>query len=361
MKKVMQFVIIGFILCLPAVCSAAVPTEAEKLSLTVPTSYVVNLGDNLWKISQQVYHSGKYWTKIFYANNLPKSISGYPVIVAGEKLIVPALTANEVMSAVYSYSGNGNVSADASSTVAESSSTSSVENVANSSTDNSTVNQITSNGDHFLYRIIKDCATGNPTGKDYSDLTEFSTNQWALGYLQIVDLDKTGYNNYTCTNRYHEQCVEDGTADTYYEEWCTPGTKIADSISENNNADASQSSFSATEPKLSSADSLAGQITAYIPNGAELLTKKTTISIDDTKGLILFRIIRDCATGAGIIDQNDSVLTSFGPGRWEIHTLQEVFLDSADYYNYTCQSRFQEQCIDDGSFDSYYDELCVRQ
>lgn len=30
----------------------------------------------------------------------------------------------------------------------------------------------------------------------------------------------TGYTNYRCKNRYQEQCVDDGSFDTYYDEWC---------------------------------------------------------------------------------------------------------------------------------------------
>jgi hypothetical protein len=37
--------------------------------------------------------------------------------------------------------------------------------------------------------------------------------------------------------------------------------------------------------------------------------------------------------------------------------LQRIDLTSG-YSNYTCASRYQEQCIDDGSFDSYYEEAC---
>jgi hypothetical protein len=53
----------------------------------------------------------------------------------------------------------------------------------------------------------------------------------------------------------------------------------------------------------------------------------------------LLRTIKDCASGAAI-----------GP-------VQRIDLTSG-YSNYTCGSRYQQQCIDDGSFDTYYDEIC---
>lgn len=53
----------------------------------------------------------------------------------------------------------------------------------------------------------------------------------------------------------------------------------------------------------------------------------------------LLRTVKSCATGAPL-----------GP-------LQRIDLTSG-YSNYTCASRYQEQCIDDGSPDAYYDESC---
>jgi hypothetical protein len=53
----------------------------------------------------------------------------------------------------------------------------------------------------------------------------------------------------------------------------------------------------------------------------------------------LLRTAKQCSDGAAL-----------GP-------LQRIDLTTG-YSNYTCGSRYQEQCIDDGSFDSYYDERC---
>jgi hypothetical protein len=35
-----------------------------------------------------------------------------------------------------------------------------------------------------------------------------------------IDLLATGYSNYTCSNRFTQQCVSDGSFDSYYLEWC---------------------------------------------------------------------------------------------------------------------------------------------
>ncbi len=56
---------------------------------------------------------------------------------------------------------------------------------------------------------------------------------------------------------------------------------------------------------------------------------------------LLKRTVRSCATNA------------------ELSPEQTIDLTDGSYSNYTCASRYQQQCIDDGSFDSYYDERCV--
>jgi hypothetical protein len=53
-----------------------------------------------------------------------------------------------------------------------------------------------------LLRTVKSCATGQATGP-----------------LQRIDLT-TGYSNYTCASRYQEQCIDDGSFDSYYDERC---------------------------------------------------------------------------------------------------------------------------------------------
>jgi len=37
---------------------------------------------------------------------------------------------------------------------------------------------------------------------------------------QDIDLVATGYSNYTCANRFVEQCFDDGSYDAYYSETC---------------------------------------------------------------------------------------------------------------------------------------------
>jgi len=56
---------------------------------------------------------------------------------------------------------------------------------------------------------------------------------------------------------------------------------------------------------------------------------------------VLQRTLRSCSNNAALGAQ------------------QNIDLTDGSYTNYTCSSRYQEQCIDDGSFDSYYDESCA--
>ncbi len=113
---------------------------------------------------------------------------------------------------------------------------------------------------------------------------------------------------------------------------------------------------SESEPVLSAGQDIKSLISSTY--GADYLNHQVTDPSAVKSGLILFRVIRDCATGQPV-GQNYPQLTSFGPGRLVNGYLQEVNLDTANYYNYTCNSRFQEQCINDGTFDSYYDEFCA--
>jgi hypothetical protein len=53
-----------------------------------------------------------------------------------------------------------------------------------------------------LLRTTRDCSSGQ-----------------ALGGLQRIDIT-SGYSNYTCASRYQEQCINDGSFDTYYDERC---------------------------------------------------------------------------------------------------------------------------------------------
>ncbi len=45
-----------------------------------------------------------------------------------------------------------------------------------------------------------------------------------FGREEVINLMATGYTNYVCRNRYQEQCIDDGSFDTYYDEWCEYGT-----------------------------------------------------------------------------------------------------------------------------------------
>lgn len=85
-----------------------------------------------------------------------------------------------------------------------------------------------SNKDMTLFRIVRNCSDGSPYGESYSRMTEFKHDQWIIGNLQMIDLERSEngyYGNYTCGNRYQHQCINDGSFDTYYEEYCSYGVK----------------------------------------------------------------------------------------------------------------------------------------
>jgi len=199
----------------------------------------------------------------------------------------------------------------------------------------------------ILFRVNRDCATGNPTEKSYSQLTNFGPGRWVMGNLQKVYLDQADYYNYTCGSRFQEQCINDGTFDGYYDEVCVTDPAGSTAVTPPTNK---------TEPTLPAGQDVKSLIASTF--GADYLNHIVTNPSTVKSGLILFRVNRDCATG-NPTEKSYSQLTNFGPGRWVMGNLQKVYLDQANYYNYTCNSRFQEQCIDDGSFDGYYDEVCA--
>jgi|GEM_PF-5801986 len=183
--------------------------------------------------------------------------------------------------------------------------------IANSQEENNLDNQ---NG-LVLFRVVRDCATGKPIDNYSQQRVEFSPHQWKTGYLQMQDLEKTGYQNYTCASRYQEQCINDGSFDSYYDEYCTRESKI------------NTESFTSHDKK------------------------------------ILYRIVRDCTTKKPI-GQNYSTETTIENGSSRFGKIQKINLDTfraGTYQNYTCASRYQEQCKNDGTADSYYDEWCENE
>ncbi len=60
----------------------------------------------------------------------------------------------------------------------------------------------------ILHRTIRDCSTKKPVSGEQ--------------IIEIVSLSngRMSYNNYKCNSRYEEQCITDGSFDTYYDEWC---------------------------------------------------------------------------------------------------------------------------------------------
>ncbi len=61
-----------------------------------------------------------------------------------------------------------------------------------------------------LHRTVKNCS-----------------DRAMIGEPQTIKLKNTDgttrYSNYLCRDRYQEQCVSDGSFDTYYDEWCEDG------------------------------------------------------------------------------------------------------------------------------------------
>jgi len=71
-----------------------------------------------------------------------------------------------------------------------------------------------------------------------------------------------------------------------------------------------------------------------------------SVAASATEMVILHRTDRDCETHEPLPEVNDGNEQVF-----------EVGVD-AGYGNYECENRYQEQCIDDGSFNHYYYEWC---
>lgn len=120
---------------------------------------------------------------------------------------------------------------------------------------------------------------------------------------QVVSL-ASGYSNYRCNSRYQEQCIDDGTFDGYYMEWCDYSGATCRNVAPGKH---------------------------FCDAGA----RPTAGTCSPTK---LFRTVRTCdgkpQGGEQVVD-----LTT-------------------GYCNYTCGNRFMEQCVNDGSWDGYYSEWC---
>lgn len=124
---------------------------------------------------------------------------------------------------------------------------------------------------------------------------------------QIIDLSSSS-TYYTCESRFQEHCIDDGTWDAFYMEWCDYEDPTCDVIA----------------PQVHLCDSGAEPTAAPAVPGASCRAKK------------LHRIVRDCDG------------TQLSPE-------QVINWPSS---NYTCGNRFMEHCVNDGTFDSYYEEWC---
>ncbi len=91
------------------------------------------------------------------------------------------------------------------------------------------------------------------------------------------------------------------------------------------------------------------------------------VPVTSKKPIILHRTVKDCATKQVLKRDSISLNTDLTTSYWKgfkidpVYEIQEIDLRvirGGNYWNYRCKDRYQEQCINDGSFDTYYDEWC---
>ncbi|MFH1751103.1 MAG: hypothetical protein ABH863_05470, partial [Candidatus Micrarchaeota archaeon] len=85
-----------------------------------------------------------------------------------------------------------------------------------------------------------------------------------------------------------------------------------------------------------------------VKTGDGIATLQVYFKANSKARLILHRTMRSCGTNAPIMDEYGREEQIFPVG------------ENSNYWNFMCSSRYQEQCIDDGSYDVYYDESCER-
>jgi hypothetical protein len=113
-----------------------------------------------------------------------------------------------------------------------------------------------------------------------------------------------GGTSFTCNNRFQQQCIDDGTFDAYYMEWCNYGTPTCSAIAS----------------KLYACDPGANPGATCSPTKLHRTTYNCNGSLSGAE-----QVIDLVATG---------------------------------YKNYKCNNRFKEQCVSDHSWDSYSSEWC---
>jgi hypothetical protein len=113
----------------------------------------------------------------------------------------------------------------------------------------------------------------------------------------------TSTSNYTCNSRYYQQCIADGSFDSYYQEWCDYSTAPCRLVAPGKYfCDPGKKPAGNCTPK---------------------------------------KVHRTSFTCSG-----------------DYNSPEEVIDLSSGYSNYTCGNRFMNQCVNDGSWDSYYSEWC---
>jgi len=148
------------------------------------------------------------------------------------------------------------------------------------------------------------CGVGEP-GCERAPTTLHRSTLTCSGSLISTDapISLATYSNYTCENRYRAQCIDDGTPDAFYMENCDYGSPTCI---------AKGSKHYGCDPGAKPAGTCRPTVLhrkRYACDGTLQAPESTT----------------DLTTG---------------------------------YSNYTCGNRFSEQCVNDGSFDSYYSEWC---
>lgn len=68
--------------------SSTAEAPAEKAAAPGATTYTVEAGDSLWKISQKLYGDGNQWRRIYEANR--DTIKDPDLIHPGQTLTIPA-------------------------------------------------------------------------------------------------------------------------------------------------------------------------------------------------------------------------------------------------------------------------------
>lgn len=148
------------------------------------------------------------------------------------------------------------------------------------------------------------CGTGRPDcARTPTTLHRMSLSCTGGLVSDVANVDLSTYGNYRCESRFQEQCINDGSFDGYYMEWCDYSGETCKQIA----------------PKEYACDPGA------TPSGSCQPTK-------------VHRTLMNC-NGNPASDE-------------------EVIDLTGGYSDFTCNNRFRSQCVQDGSWDTYSEEWC---